>query len=163
MLNETVDKGIVNPEKAKQIRGKALRDFAAFLHSKDANSDFCGLQRVMSDEGKVIWTTAENVEVMKSEAEVGAFVTDQKVSESESETIIAALKKQKEEAVLLMKQKEREKEEAVAEKEREKEEAVAEKEREIEELRNAVAALKPPVGLRGLQSMRSETDDTISS
>jgi hypothetical protein len=60
------------------IRGAALREFKRFLAEKDPENTFCGLNRVVTDDGKACWTSLDQAkfeaeeETRKGVAEPGA-------------------------------------------------------------------------------------------
>jgi hypothetical protein len=44
------------------VRGAALREFERFLVEKDPDNTFCGLNRVVTADGKVCWTSLDQAE-----------------------------------------------------------------------------------------------------
>jgi hypothetical protein len=61
--NETKAEG-----KDKQaVRGAALREFKRFLAEKDPKNTFCGLNRVVTDDGKACWTSLDQAEFKAEE------------------------------------------------------------------------------------------------
>jgi hypothetical protein len=49
----------------KSVRGHALRELERFICDADADSNFCGLRRLVTSEGFSCWTMEENVEEMQ--------------------------------------------------------------------------------------------------
>ena len=56
--------GAGGPEK---VRGALLREFEAFLKDKDPKGEYSGLQRVMTQDGTVCWTTKEGTTKIEEE------------------------------------------------------------------------------------------------
>lgn len=61
-MTKTHSHGDPLSQDAKAVRGKALREFHAFLieEGHDPKQTFCGLQRILTKEGLCLWTTPEN-------------------------------------------------------------------------------------------------------
>ena len=59
-------------QEAKEVRGQKLRELQAFfaLEENDPKGEFSGLQRVLTPDGSCVWTTPEDVEAMKADAQV---------------------------------------------------------------------------------------------
>jgi hypothetical protein len=60
VLQETIDSANETKAEGKDkqaVRGAALREFKRFLAEKDPENTFCGLNRVVADDGKACWTS----------------------------------------------------------------------------------------------------------
>ena len=58
---------------AKQMRGKALREFVSFLAEHDPDQNFAGLRRVMTECGAVVWTSDTNIDPVSLSTQVAAI------------------------------------------------------------------------------------------
>ena len=55
-------------QNVKRYRGKALRELSEFLLQNDKHHNFCGLQRMLCQDGKTLWTTPENIEIIQTDS-----------------------------------------------------------------------------------------------
>ncbi|CAK4860051.1 unnamed protein product [Aphanomyces euteiches] len=58
-LEEAIDSNKQVP--VKQVRGVALRELKKFLDEKDPEHTFAGLERILTDEGRIQWTTKQEL------------------------------------------------------------------------------------------------------
>jgi hypothetical protein len=56
------------------VRGTALREFERFLGEKDSENTFCGLNRIVTPDGKACWTSLNQEEFEAEEAKIGSQV-----------------------------------------------------------------------------------------
>jgi hypothetical protein len=70
VLQETLDSENETKAEGKDkqaVRGAALREFKQFLAEKDPGNTFCGLNRVVTDDGKACWTSLDQTELEAEE------------------------------------------------------------------------------------------------
>jgi hypothetical protein len=157
VLQETIDSETETKAEGKDkqaVRGAALREFERFLTKEDPENTFCGLNRIVTADGKACWTILNQKEFEDEEAKIGSqvricrdlfvFLISKSMQGAENGTaVVAANKAEKEAAVVAafdaavdaaVAKKE-------AEKEAEKEAAVAAAVAELGEMRNQVYSI----------------------
>jgi hypothetical protein len=50
-----------------QLRGNSLKELKKFFLQYDPNETFCNLNRVSTDDGKICWTTIDNIKKMQEQ------------------------------------------------------------------------------------------------
>jgi hypothetical protein len=79
VLQETLDSENETKAEGKDkqaVRGAALREFKRFLAEKDPENTFCGLNRVVADDGKACWTSLDQAEFEAEEETRKSVILD---------------------------------------------------------------------------------------
>ncbi|CAK4699725.1 hypothetical protein AeMF1_006957 [Aphanomyces euteiches] len=65
--SQSLHKALTSSLPAKQVRGAMLRELKHWFDDHDPDQNYAGLQRVMTNEGRVLWTTKPNAETIRLE------------------------------------------------------------------------------------------------